>query len=375
VADKAELWRRWRQGEALNAIARALDRRRSVVQRVLAGTGGFTPVPRRRSARVLSLTEREEISRGVAGGQSARQIAGRLGRAPSTVCRELGRRGGRPRYRAATADAAAWLLARRPKGCKLAAVPRLRTLVAEKLQQDWSPEQIAGWLRHAFPEDERVHVSHETIYRSLFIQARGMLKQELLRHLRSQRPLRRARTATRTGQHRGQIVNAVSIRARPAEVADRAVPGHWEGDLLAGAHHSHLATLVERQSRFTMLVKVPGGGKDTASVVPALARQMRTLPTALRRSLTWDRGLELAQHAAFTVATEVQVYFCDPQSPWQRGTNENTNRLLRQYLPKGTDVAAHSQAELNRIAHRLNTRPRKTLAYRTPADILAAALR
>ena len=374
-ADQAELWRRWRQGEPLNAIARALDRRRSVVQRVLAGTGGFTPVPRRRSTRVLSLAEREEISRGVAVGHSVRQIAGRLGRAPSTVCRELGRHGGRTRYRAAPADARAWRLARRPQVCKLAAVPRLRILVAEKLQRDWSPEQIAGWLRHTFPEDERVHVSHETIYRSLFIQARGVLKHELLRHLRSQRTLRRARTATRTGQHRGQIVDAVSIRARPAEVADRAVPGHWEGDLLAGAQHSHIATLVERQSRFTMLVKVAGGGKDTASVVPALARQMRTLPITLRRSLTWDRGLELAQHAAFTVATDVQVYFCDPQSPWQRGTNENTNRLLRQYLPKGTDVAAHSQAALNRIAHRLNTRPRKTLAYRTPADIFAATLR
>jgi IS30 family transposase len=239
---------------------------------------------------------------------------------------------------------------------------------------DWSPEQIAGWLRQTFPEDERVHVSHEAIYRSLFIQARGVLKRELLRHLRSQRTLRRARMATRSGQHRGQIVNAVSIRDRPAEVTDRAVPGHWEADLLAGARHSHLATLVERQSRFTLLVKVPGGGKDTASVVPALARQMRRLPTALRRSLTWDRGLELAQHAAFTVATDVQVYFCDPQSPWQRGTNENTNRLLRQYLPKGTDLTVHSQADLSRIAHRLNTRPRKTLAYRTPADILASAV-
>ena len=375
AADQAELWRRWRQGEALNAIARALDRRRSVVQRVLARTGGFTPAPRRRSARVLSLGEREEISRGVAVGQSVRQIAGQLGRAPSTVGRELGRHGGRTQYRAATADAAAWQLARRPKRCKLAAVPRLRSVVAEKLQEDWSPEQIAGWLRHTFPEDERVHVSHETIYRSLFIQARGVLKQELRRHLRSQRTLRRARTATRTGQHRGQIVNAVSIRERPAEAAARAVPGHWEGDLLAGGLHSHIATLVERQSRFTLLVKVPGGGKDTASVIPALARQMRTLPTALRRSLTWDRGLELAQHAAFTVATDVQVYFCDPQSPWQRGTNENTNGLLRQYLPKGTDLTGHSQAALHRIAHRLNTRPRKTLGYRTPAAMLAAALR
>src|SRR5262245_7933680 len=375
TAEQAELWRRWRQGEAINAIARALDRRHSVVQRVLAGTGGFTPIPRQRSPRVLSLAEREELSRGMAAGQSMRQIAGRLGRAPSTVCRELRRHGGRTHYRAATADAAAWQLARRPQRCQLAAVPRLRLLVAEKLQQDWSPEQIAGWLRHTYPEDERLHVSHETIYRSLFIQARGVLKQEVLRHLRSQRTLRRARTATRTGQHRGQIVNAVSIRERPAEAADRALPGHWEGDLLAGGHHSHFATLVERRSRFTLLVKVAGGGKDTASVVPALARQMRTLPPALRRSLTWDRGLELAQHAAFTVATDVQVYFCDPQSPWQRGTNENTNGLLRQYLPKGTDLTVHSQAALNRIALRLNTRPRKTLGYRTPAAMLAAALR
>ncbi len=325
---------------------------------------------------MLSLAEREEISRGVAGGHSVRQIAGQLGRAPSTVCRELGRHGGRACYRAATADAAAWQLARRPKRCKLAAVPRLRTLVAEQLQQDWSPEQIAGWLRQTFPADERVHVSHETIYRSLFIQARGVLKQELLRHLRSQRTLRRARTATahRAAPRADRERGVDPRRARPRS-ADRAVPGHWEGDLLAGGHHSHIATLVERQSRFTLLVKVPGGGKDTASVIPALARQMRTLPTALRRSLTWDRGLELAQHAAFTVATDVQVYFCDPQSPWQRGTNENTNGLLRQYLPKGTDLTVHSQAALNRIALRLNTRPRKTLGYRTPAARLAAALR
>jgi IS30 family transposase len=241
------------------------------------------------------------------------------------------------------------------------------------LQREWSPEQIAGWLRLTFPQDQRLHVSHETIYRSLFIQARGVLKRELQEHLRSRRTLRRARTATRIGQHRGQIVDAVSIRARPAEVADRAVPGHWEGDLLAGRTNSHVATLVERQSRFTMLVQVRS--KDTATVVAALARQMRTLPATLRRSLTWDRGHELAQHAAFTVATDVQVYFCDPQSPWQRGTNENTNRLLRQYLPTGTDLALHSQAHLNRIAQRLNERPRKTLGYKTPAAILAEALR
>jgi IS30 family transposase len=372
-ADRREIWQRWRQGESLRAIARALERRPTVVHKVVAATGGFAPVRRHRSARVLSLAEREEISRGVATGQSARQIATRLGRAPSTVCRELARHGGRGRYRAAGADAVAWAQARRPKRCKLAAVPRLRRLVAGKLQEDWSPEQIAGWLRQTFPEDEQLHVSHETIYRTLFIQARGVLKRELQQHLRSQRTVRRARTATRSGQHRGQIVDAVSIRSRPAEVADRAVPGHWEGDLLAGSANSHMATLVERQSRFTLLVKVRR--RDTATVVAALTRQMRTLPTALRRSLTWDRGLELAQHRAFTVATNVQVYFCDPQSPWQRGTNENTNRLLRQYFPKRTDLTVHSQAYLNRIAQRLNERPRKTLGYKTPAATLAAALR
>ncbi len=373
AAEQRELWQRWRHGESLNAIARALDRRASVVRRAVAGTGGVPRAPRSRSPRVLSLAEREEISRGVAAGRSARQIAVRLRRAPSTVCRELARHGGRAGYRAAGADAEAWHRARRPKQCKLAAVPRLRRLVAGKLRRDWSPEQIAGWLRQTFPEDERLQVSHETIYRSLFIQARGVLKRELQQHLRSQRTLRRARTATRTGQHRGQIVDAVSIRARPAEVADRAVPGHWEGDLLAGSRHSHIATLVERQSRFTMLVKLRS--KKTATVVAALARQMRTLPAALRRSLTWDRGLELAQHAAFTVATDVQVYFCDPQSPWQRGTNENTNRLLRQYLPKRADLSIHSQADLNRVAKRLNQRPRKTLGFKTPADILATVLR
>jgi len=373
AAEQQEVWQRWRHGESLSAIARALERRPTVVRRIVAATGGWTPRTRHRSPRVLSLAEREEISRGVAAGRSARQIAAQLGRAPSTVCREVARHGGRACYRAATADAQAWQRAARPKSCKLAVVARVRRLVAEKLQLDWSPEQIAAWLRQTYPADARMQVSHETIYRSLFIQARGVLKRELQSHLRSQRTLRRARTASRTGQHRGQIVDAVSIRARPAEVEDRAVPGHWEGDLLAGVHQSHIATLVERQSRFTLLVKIRN--KETATVVAALARRMRTLPAVLRRSLTWDRGLELAHHRAFTVATDVQVYFCDPRSPWQRGTNENTNRLLRQYLPKGADLSGYSQAELNRIAQRLNERPRKTLGYQTPADTLAAALR
>jgi IS30 family transposase len=244
--------------------------------------------------------------------------------------------------------------------------------VASKLTLDWSPEQIAGWLKRAFPEQGTMRISHETIYRSLFIQARGVLKKELIGHLRSRRMMRRAQRASTAGQPRGQIIEGVSIRDRPAEGEDRAIPGHWEGDLIAGAENTHIATLVERQSRFTMLVKVPG--KDTTSVVTALSRQVRRLPSALRRSLTWDRGLELAQHKRLTVDTNVQVYFCDPQSPWQRGTNENTNRLLRQYFPKGTDLSHYSQADLDMIALRLNQRPRKTLGFETPAAILEAGV-
>jgi IS30 family transposase len=271
------------------------------------------------------------------------------------------------------ADSHAWERATRPQACKLAGRGRLRRTVAAKLRQQWSPEQIAGWLRTTFPDDERMQLSHETIYRSLFVQARGVLRKELAAHLRTRRVMRRSRHATLTGQHRGQIVDAVSIRERPPQVEDRAVPGHWEGDLLEGVGGSAMATLVERTSRFTMLVKVQG--KDTAGVTTALARQVRKLPAALRRSLTWDRGHEMAHHKAFTVATDVAVYFCDPSSPWQRGTNENTNRLLRQYFPKRTDLSGHSQAHLNRIARRLNQRPRKTLGFRTPADTLAAELR
>lgn len=275
-------------------------------------------------------------------------------------------------YRAAEADSRAWDRTRRPKPCRLAAAPMLQRIVASKLALEWSPEQIAGWLKQEFPDQGTMRISHETIYRSLFIQTRGVLKKELLGHLRSGRMMRRVKHATTVGQPRGQIMDGLSIRHRPAEVEDRAIPGHWEGDLLAGSKNTHIATLVERQSRFTMLVKVPG--KDTLSVVTALSQQVRRLPAALRRSLTWDRGMELAQHKRFTVDTSVQVYFCDPQSPWQRGTNENTNRLLRQYLPKGTDLSHYSQADLNKIALRLNQRPRKTLGFQTPAAILGVAL-
>lgn len=373
AAEKRELWQRWRDGQTFNEIGRALGRRSTVVRAAVASTGGFSEPARRRSTRTLSLAEREEISRGISAQATAREIAVQLGRAVSTVCREISRNGGRGSYRATVADSQAWRRAERPKICKLAAVAGLRRVVAEKLCLDWSPEQISGWLRQSFPDDERMHVSHETIYRSLFIQARGVLKKELLGHLRSKRLLRRSKKASIRGQHRGQIVDAVSIRERPAEVADRAVPGHWEGDLIEGSNNSYIATLVERQSRFTMLVKV--GRKDTESVVSALSTQVRKLPSELRRSLTWDRGLEMARHKAFTVATDVKVYFCDPKSPWQRGTNENTNRLLRQYFPKRSDLSEHSQGALNRVAQRLNQRPRKTLGFQTPADKLQDTLR
>ena len=371
--EKAELWRRWRDGQSLNEIGRALGRAGLVVRQVVVLPGGFSQPTPHRSPRTLSLAEREEISRGVSAGVSATEIAARLDRALSTVCREIARNGGRENYRAAMADSRAWRQAARPKTCKLATVARLQRLVTKKLLLDWSPEQISGWLRQSFPDDECMYVSHETIYRSLFIQARGVLKKELIGHLRSKRVMRHARNASPSGQNRGQIIDAVHIRERPAEVHDRAVPGHWEGDLIAGSNNSYIATLVERKSRFTMLVKV--ADKSTGSVIPALSRQVRKLPGELRRSLTWDRGLEMADHKAFTVATNVAVYFCDPRSPWQRGTNENTNRLLRQYFPKQSDLSEHSQAELNRIALRLNQRPRKTLDFKTPADTLRDTLR
>jgi IS30 family transposase len=366
------LWQRWKHGESLSDIGRALGKHAGSVFGVLKGRGGICAAPRCRSRLALTLVEREEISRGIAATRSLRHIAVQIGRAPSTVSREIARHGGRRRYRATDADSEAWERARRPKRCRLAQHRRLQRIVAKKLSLDWSPEQIAGWLKRTFPDDESLRVSHETIYRSLFLQARGVLKQELLKHLRSHRVMRHAKHASSTGHPRGQIIDGVSIRERPASVDDRAIPGHWEGDLIAGSKNTHLATLVERHSRFTMLVKVEG--KDTETVVTALSKQVKRLPLELRRSLTWDRGMELAQHKRFTVATKVQVYFCDPQSPWQRGTNENTNRLLRQYFPKRADLTVHSQAALNAVARRLNQRPRKTLGFRTPAEILQASV-
>ena len=366
---KAELWRRWRAGESLSEIGRALERLPASVFSVLRSHGGIEPAARRRSRLALSAAEREEISRGIARGASIRVISRLLDRAASTVSREIRRNGGPRFYRAARADRQAWRRSRRPRPCRLATRPTLRALVAEKLADKWSPQQIAGWLRVAFPRDPERHVSHETIYRSLFVQSRGVLKRALLAQLRRGRSFRHSRHATTAGQTRGQITGAVSIRQRPPVVNDRAVPGHWEGDLLAGAANSHIATLVERQSRFLLLVRVRG--KDTTSVVRALKRRVRGLPKGLMQSLTWDRGMELAAHHAFTVATNVRVYFCDPQSPWQRGSNENTNGLLRQYLPEGTDLSHYTQRQLDAIAKQLNTRPRLTLGYHTPADKLA----
>jgi IS30 family transposase len=372
ATQKADLWSRWKAGQSLHEIGRALGKDHVVIHFLLARHGGMAPTVRRRSLRTLTLAEREEISRGIAGGSSLRQIAKGLQRTVSTVSREVARHGGRPQYRAQQADEQAWQSALRPKTCLLAIHEQLRTIVASKLLLDWSPEQISGWLRMQYPEDGTLRVSHETIYRSLFIQARGVLKQELVKHLRSQRRIRRSRRSRDRGHRCGQIVDAISIRERPAEVEDRAIPGHWEGDLLGGTQNSHIATLVERHSRFVMLVKVPS--KDTATVVAALSQHVRQLPVTLRRSLTWDRGLEMAQHKSFTVATDVKVYFCDPQSPWQRGSNENTNGLLRQYFPKRTDLSVYSQSELDEVALRLNQRPRKTLGFETPESRLQASV-
>jgi IS30 family transposase len=368
-SDKALMWDHWQKGDSLHAIARLFDSSHSAIAGVFSKTGGIRPPQRQRSQRALTLAEREEISRGVATGQSLRSIAASLGRAPSTVSREVNRNGGRQPYRANKAEQAAWDRAHRPKTCKLAQNCALAFIVAEKLQLEWSPRQIAGWLKYTYPDDENYQVSHETIYRTLFIQARGALKKELLQHLRRKRAMRRSRHHTQKRDNHGRITDAVSIRERPAEAEDRAVPGHWEGDLLCGSNNSQIATLVERQTRLVMLVRVPN--KDTKTVINALIKQSHKLPRELYKSLTWDRGKEMADHKRFTLATDIKVYFCDPQQPWQRGSNENTNGLLRQYFPKGMDLSNVHQNRLNAVARRLNERPRETLQFRTPAERFA----
>ena len=366
VAERTEMWDRWQRGESLRAIGRAFGKPSSSIYHQLSPYGGIRPAPRRRSRLALTLSEREEISRGIVAQRSVRSMALLLGRSPSTVSREVRRNGGYDRYRAAAADERAWARAHRPKRCKLAKHPPLRRAVARKLRLNWSPEQVAGWLKRVHPGEGSYQVSHETIYRSLFVQARGVLKKELLQHLRTKRTNLRSKHIGQKGEGQGQIKDIISISERPASVEDRAVPGHWEGDLITGSKNSYIATLVERHTRYVMLAKVTG--KDTQTVVSALIKQAKKLPAELYKSLTWDRGKELSDHRRFSLETDIDVYFCDPRSPWQRGSNENTNGLLRQYFPKGTDLSVYSQADLNRVARQLNERPRKTLGFETPAE-------
>jgi len=362
--DQTEVWKRHIEGESLSDIGRALRKNPGTIHRLIGYYGGISPYIKRRSSKQLSLSEREEISRGLNADESIRSIAKRLGRATSRISREVNRHGGKCTYRAIEAEQKAWKNACRPKPCALHQHAMLKKIIEEKLSLKWSPEQISGWLKLNYPMDKTMTLSHETIYKSLFIQARGLLKKELSQHLRSRRMMRRSKNAKIDRMPRGQIIDGISISQRPAEIEDRAIPGHWEGDLISGSNNTHIATLVERHSRFTLLVKV--AGKDTLSVTRALKNKILTLPDALRLSLTWDRGMELAYHKQLALETHMDIYFCDPQSPWQRGTNENTNRLLRQYLPKSTNLSIYSQNELDFIALELNQRPRKTLGFDTP---------
>ncbi|MBP9729518.1 MAG: IS30 family transposase [Gammaproteobacteria bacterium] len=368
-----DIWARWRKGESLSEIGRGIGKHAGSIHHLIGFYGGISPLPRSRSKKALTLEEREEISRGLVTNLSIRQMAAQMNRAPSTICREISRHGGKKGYRACQADNRAWAQARRPKQCHLAKNEVLRNHVADKIVLNWSPEQISGWLKHMYPDDLKMQISPETIYKSLYIQARGILKKELCQHLRTRRLMRTPKNTRMNRSLRGQIIDGVSIRERPPEIEDRAIPGHWEGDLITGSKNTHIATLVERYSRFTILVKLQA--KDTVNLVNALAEKMKKLPEILRLSLTWDRGMELAHHRQLTLATNLKIYFCNPRSPWQRGTNENTNCLLRQYFPKKTDLSIYSQEHLDQVALQLNQRPRKTLAFYSPIDKLAEALR
>ena len=366
AAQLTMMWDLYQKGESLTAIASLFNKSHTAAASVIGRTGGIRPAERKRRDSSLTLEEREEISRGIAVGSSIRSIAQNLGRAPSTVSREISRNGGSKKYRANKAETRAWENAKRPKACKLLLSRALSLTVARKLKKGWSPQQIAGWLKYTYPKDQARTVSHETIYKTLYIQTRGALKKELVQHLRSNRIMRRSKHSTSRRSGQGKIPDAVSISERPASVEDRAIPGHWEGDLIQGSGKTFIATLVERKTRYVMLMKV--SDNKTKTVVDALIKQSRKLPKELYKSLTWDRGTEMNGHKEFTVATDIKIFLCDPSSPWQRGSNENTNRLLREYFPKGTDISIHSQAHLNKVARLLNERPRKTLNYRTPAD-------
>ena len=366
AAQRTMMWDLYNRGESLHTIASLFNRHHPSISRIIGLSGGIRPAERKRRDNHLTLEEREEISRSIAIGLSVRSIAQALNRSPSTVSREIERNGGRLKYRASLADTRAWESAKRPKACKLLLDRMLSLTVARKLKKGWSPQQIAGWLKYTHPEDQDRTVSHETIYKTLYVQARGALKKELVQHLRSNRIMRRSKHSTAKHNGQGKIPDAVSISERPASVEDRAIPGHWEGDLIQGSGKTFIATLVERKTRYVMLMKV--SDNKTKTVVDALIKQSRKLPKELYKSLTWDRGTEMKGHKEFTVATDIKIFLCDPSSPWQRGSNENTNGLLREYFPKGTDISIHSQAHLNKVARLLNERPRKTLNYRTPAD-------
>lgn len=368
-ATKQGIWELRAQGLSDREVGRRLGLGRGSVSSHLARTGGIRPRARRRPERCLTQHEREEVSRGIAGCHSARAIARALGRSHTTIAREIDRGGGRRRYRAHAADREAWRRSRRPRPSKLELCPELRRVVEERLKDDHSPEQIAGWLRLRYPDNEAMHISHETIYRALYIQSRGALKRELTRHLRRGRSRRYARSQSSKAQGQGKLTGMVMISERPPEVDSRAVPGHWEGDLVMGGRTSAIATLVERQTRYCQLVALPEGN-GAVEVCEALKQSIATLPAQLRRSLTWDQGSEMAEHRRFSVESGVEVYFCDPQSPWQRGSNENTNGLLRQYFPKGESFDGVEQAHLDEVAEKLNNRPRKTLGFATPAQRL-----
>lgn len=368
--DRHRCWQLWRQGLGYSDIARDIDSKPGTVFGLIRLNGGFPPQQRCRNQLHLTLQEREEISRGIAKGLAIRAIATQLRRSPSTISREINRHGGVNCYRATKADQVAWKNACRPKLCKLTSNPDLCDFITEKLQQKWSPQQISGWLSRNPVDNKHMQISHETIYKSLYLQARGVLKKELMKQLRYGHKMRHTKQhSTRGDRGTIRIVNGLSISQRPPEVNDRAVPGHWEGDLVSGSNNSHIATLVERNSRYTILAQLDG--KDTDSVVQAITRELIKLPVNLRKTLTWDRGMEMAKHASFTIATDMAVYFCDPQSPWQRGTNENTNRLLRQYFPKKTPLDQFSQNDLDKVALELNDRPRKTLGYKTPSEVIS----
>jgi IS30 family transposase len=371
--DRQTIWDMREAGVPVKRIARHLGRQNSSLRKFIADAGGTRPTARERSDLRLSLEEREEISRGLAAGYWIRAIGEALGRSPSTVCREVNANGGPKKYRALVADRAACRRALRPKRAKLAQCRRLRGVVERKLEAKWSPQQISAWLASQYPDHPEMQVSHETIYQSLFVQSRGALRKELHSCLRSGRAMRRAKAYTKGNVGQGQLKNMVMISERPAEVKDRAVPGHWEGDLIFGKKMTSIGTLVERHSRYVILLKLPNG-HGAESVRKAMTKRILTLPAQLRRSITWDQGKEMAEHVRFTVETGVQIYFCDPKSPWQRGSNENTNGLLRQYLPRSSDLSQCTQRELDAIARSLNTRPRQTLGWMTPSQAFAEAV-